>query len=101
MLLGYVVVVVEPVVLVVGGSVVVVEPVVLVVGGTVVVVDVVVDVVVVDVVVVVGGGASQPDTQNTLCFTSAPCEPSAWMVSFTCQPCWGCGSNSCNRALRS
>jgi hypothetical protein len=40
------------------------------------VVDVVdVDVVEVDVVevdVVVVGGASQPDTQNTLCFTSAP-----------------------------
>jgi hypothetical protein len=31
--------------------------------------------------------------ENTLCFTSAPCAPSALMVSLTCQPCWGCGSN--------
>jgi hypothetical protein len=40
---------------------------------------------------VVGGGA-QPDTQKTLCFTSAPLEPSALMVSLTCQPWMGCGS---------
>jgi hypothetical protein len=70
---------IEVVVDVVGGGVVVV-----------VVVDVVVDVVVVDVVVV--GGVSQPVTQNTLCFTSAPCDPSLLTVSLTCQPCWGCGS---------
>ena len=63
-------------------------------GVDIVVGSSVVDVVgasVVDVAVV--GGVSQPDTQNTLCFTSAPCEPSALMVSLTCQPCWGCGSN--------
>jgi hypothetical protein len=52
---------------------------------------VVVDVVVVDVVVVVGGGVSQPVTQNTLCFTSALCDPSLLTVSLTRQPCWGCG----------
>jgi hypothetical protein len=23
------------------------------------------------------------------------------MVSLTCQPCWGCGSNGCSNALRS
>jgi hypothetical protein len=59
---------------------VVIAPVVDVVGASVVDVDVDVDVV---------GGVSQPDTQNTWCFTSAPCEPSALMVSLTCQPCWG------------
>jgi hypothetical protein len=70
-------------------------------------VDIVVGCSVVDVVgasvvdVAVVGGVSQPDTQNTLCFTSAPCEPSALMVSLTCQPCWGCGSNGCSNALRS
>jgi hypothetical protein len=37
------------------------------------------------------GGVSQPVTQKTLCFTSAPLEPSALMVSFTWNPCWGCG----------
>lgn len=44
-----------------------------VVGASVVDVDVDVDVV---------GGVSQPHTQNTLCFTSAPCEPSLLTVSF-------------------
>jgi hypothetical protein len=47
------------------------------------------------------GGASQPVTQNTLCFTSAPCEPSAFTVSFTCHPCWGWGSNSASALVRS
>jgi hypothetical protein len=31
----------------------------------------------------VGVGVSHPVTQNTLCLTSAPCAPSAWMVSLT------------------
>jgi hypothetical protein len=47
------------------------------------------------------GVVSQPLTQNTLCFTSAPCAPSALMVSLTCHPCWGCGSNPWRGALRS
>ena len=74
-------------------------------------VDEVVDVEVVDVEVVevevvdddveVVGGASHPVTQNTLCFTSAPCDPSAFTVSFTCQPCWGCGSKSASTLVRS
>jgi hypothetical protein len=95
------------VVVVVGFSVVVVvgfSVVDVVVGFSVVVVVgfSVVDVVEVDVVeVVVVGGVSQPDTQNTLCFTSAPCEPSELTVSFTCQPCWGCGSNPCSTVVRS
>jgi hypothetical protein len=38
------------------------------------------------------GGVAQPDTQKTLCFTSAPLEPSALMVSLTCHPWMGCGS---------
>ena len=45
-----------------------------------------------DDVVDVGGGVSQPVTQKTLCLTSAPCEPSALMVSLTCHPWMGCGS---------
>jgi hypothetical protein len=58
----------------------------------------VVDVVDVDVVDVVDvGGVSQPVTQNTLCFTSAPCDPSLLTVSLTCQPCWGC----CSKPVRS
>jgi hypothetical protein len=57
-------------------------------------VGVVVDVEVVelDVDVVVVGGVSQPVTQKTLCFTSAPWEPSALIVSLTWNPCCGCGS---------
>ncbi|MGH9215212.1 MAG: hypothetical protein ACRDZS_03075, partial [Acidimicrobiales bacterium] len=51
--------------------------------------------------VVVGGGVSQPDTQNTLCFTSAPWDPSELMVSLMCQPCWGCGSKPVSKAERS
>src|SRR5215207_4155076 len=41
-------------------------------------------------VVVVGPGP-QPVTQKTLCLTSAPWEPSAWMVSLTWTPwlAWG------------
>jgi len=75
---GVVVVVLE----VVGGVVVVVLEVV---GGVVVVVLVVVDVE----VVVTGGG--QPVTQNTLYLVSAPCEPSALIVSLTWKPWLGCG----------
>ena len=84
------VVVVEDVVV---GAVVVVEDVV--VGAVVVVEDVVVGAVVVvvgygfSVVEVVGGGVSQPVTQNTLNLVSAPCEPSLLRVTLTCQPCWG------------
>lgn len=37
-------------------------------------------------------GPSQPSTQKTLCFVSAPIEPSAFTVSLTCHPCTGCGS---------
>ena len=48
-------------------------------------------VVVPEVVVVVGPGP-QPLTQNTLCLTSAPWEPSAWMVSLTWTPWFGWGS---------
>jgi hypothetical protein len=95
------VVVVGPEVVVVGSSVVVVVDSVVVVGSSVVVVGSSVVVVVGAVVVVVGGGTSQPVTQNTLCFTSAPCEPSLLTVSFTCQPCWGCCSNPCNAVVRS
>jgi len=42
-------------------------------------------------VVVVVPGTSQPVTQKTLCLTSAPWEPSAWMVSLTWTPwlAWG------------
>src|SRR5579864_2474985 len=42
-------------------------------------------------------------TQNTLCFTSAPCAPGAWIVSFTCQPCCGCGATPefCRKLVRS
>jgi hypothetical protein len=47
------------------------------------------------------GGVSQPVTQNTLCFTSAPCDPVTLMVSLTCQPWLGCCSKSCSSALRS
>jgi hypothetical protein len=85
---------VEPVVdVVVGFSVVdvVVGSVVEVVGASVVDVDV-------DVVI---GGVSQPDTQNTLCFTAAPFDPSLLTVSFTRQPCWGRGSNPCSNVFRS
>jgi hypothetical protein len=60
-----------------------------------VVVDVDVEVdggVVVVVVVVVVSGGTQSVTQNTLCLTSAPCDPSAWIVSLTWNPCWGCSS---------
>src|SRR6266508_4838493 len=38
-----------------------------------------------EVVVVVVPGM-QPVTQNTLCLVSAPCEPSAWIVSLTWKP---------------
>jgi hypothetical protein len=38
------------------------------------------------------GGVSHPVTQKTLCFTSAPLEPSALIVSLTCHPWMGCGS---------
>ena len=48
-------------------------------------------VVVVPEVVVVGEGP-QPVTQKTLCLTSAPWEPAAWMVSLTWKPCTGWGS---------
>jgi hypothetical protein len=85
---GSVVVVVLEVV--VGSVVVVLE---VVVGRVVVVVLVVVEVVVlvvVDVEVVVTGGG-QPVTQNTLYLTSAPCEPSALIVSLTWKPWLGCG----------
>ena len=47
--------------------------------------------VVVELVDVVGG-VSQPVTQKTLCFTSAPWAPSALMVSLTWNPWMGCGS---------
>src|SRR6266516_1753757 len=67
--------------------VVVVPPVVVVVVPPVVVV-VVPPVVVVVVVPVL----PQPVTQNTLYLVSAPCDPSAWMVSLTWTPCSGCGS---------
>jgi len=62
--------------------------------GSVVEVLVVLDVVdVLDVVVlVVVVPAGQPVTQNTLCLTSAPWEPSALTVSFTWKPWLGCGS---------
>jgi hypothetical protein len=55
----------------------------------VVVVELEVEVVELDVEVV--GGVTQPVTQKTLCFTSAPCEPSAFTVSLTWNPCcwWG------------
>ena len=49
-----------------------------------------VEVVELDVEVV--GGVTQPVTQKTLCFTSAPCEPSAFTVSLTWNPCCGWGS---------
>lgn len=79
---------------VVGGVSVVVGGVVggvsVVVGGVVGGVSVVVGGVVGGVSVVVGGlvggvvgGASQPCTQKTLCFTSLPIEPGAFTVSFT------------------
>jgi hypothetical protein len=42
--------------------------------------------------VVVAGLGPQPVTQNTLCFTSAPWDPSAWRVSLTWKPCTGWGS---------
>jgi hypothetical protein len=60
-------------------------------------------VVVVDgaVVVVVGGGTLQPFTQKTLCLTSAPCDPSAWIVSLTCQPCTGWGVMPAKADVRS
>jgi hypothetical protein len=57
----------------------------------VVVVELDVEVVELDVDVVVGG-VSQPVTQKTLCLTSAPCEPSALIVSLTWNPCCGWGS---------
>src|SRR5947208_5512835 len=38
------------------------------------------------------GAAAGQLTQNTLCFTSAPCAPGAWIVSLRCHPCWGCGA---------
>jgi hypothetical protein len=38
------------------------------------------------------GVGPHPRTQNTLCLTSAPCEPSASMVSLRWKPCCGCGS---------
>ena len=60
--------------------------------------DVVDDVVDVDVEVV--GGTSHPETQNTLNVVSAPIDPSAWTVSLTCQPCWGCGSMPCSQSCR-
>src|SRR6266516_289703 len=44
------------------------------------------------VVVVVVPVLPQPVTQNTLYLVSAPCDPSAWMVSLTWTPCSGCGS---------
>jgi hypothetical protein len=77
---------------VVGSVVVVVLEVV--VGRVVVVVLVVVDVEVVVLVVVevVVTGGGQPVTQNTLCLTSAPWEPSALIVSLTWKPWLGCGS---------
>ena len=56
-----------------------------------VVVDFMVVVVVVPEVVVVVGLGTQPVTQNTLCLTSAPWEPSALIVSLTWKPCTGCG----------
>jgi hypothetical protein len=42
---------------------------------------------------VVGGGdvSPQPVTQNTLYLGSAPCDPSAWIVSLTWKPWIGCG----------
>jgi len=51
-----------------------------------------VEVVVPKVVVVVVGLGPQPVTQNTLCLTSAPREPSALTVSLTWKPCTGWGS---------
>ncbi len=74
-----------------GGCVVVVLVVVVVVDGVVVEEDVVV---VGGIVVVVDGGGAQPVTQKTLYFVSAPGEPSAWMVSLTCHPWIGCGSDA-------
>ena len=41
--------------------------------------------------VVVVSSPPQPVTQNTLYLVSAPCEPSAWTVSFTWTPCRGWG----------
>ena len=72
------VVVVSAPVVVVCAPVVVVAPTVVVVAGSVVVVEVV-------------GGVSQPVTQNTLYLVSAPWAPSAWMVSLTWTPWFGCG----------
>src|SRR5512133_413134 len=43
------------------------------------------------VVLEVVGLGTQPVTQNTLYLTSAPWEPSAWMVSLTWKPCTGWG----------
>jgi hypothetical protein len=83
---GSVVVVVLEVV--VGSVVVVLE---VVVGRVVVVVLVVVDVEVVVLVEVVVTGGGQPVTQNTLYLVSAPCEPSALIVSLTWKPWLGCG----------
>jgi hypothetical protein len=51
--------------------------------GVVGVVEVAVVGVLVVVVVVVVVGTSQGWTQNTLCFVSAPCDPSAWIVTLT------------------
>jgi len=50
-----------------------------------VVVELVVELV--DPVELVVGGVSQPSTQNTLCFVSAPCKFSALTVSLTWKPC--------------
>jgi hypothetical protein len=72
------------------GLVVVVDSLVEVVDSLVVVGSVVVVLLVVLVEVVVTGGG-QPVTQNTLCLTSAPCEPSALIVSLTWKPWLGCG----------
>jgi hypothetical protein len=66
-------------------GVLVVEP-----SGTLEVVldEVVLDGVVLDVV----EPPPQSLTQNTLCLTSEPIDPSALTVSRTCQPCWGWGA---------
>jgi hypothetical protein len=73
------------------GLVVVVDSLVEVVDSLVVVGSVVVVLLVVVLVEVVVTGGGQPVTQNTLCLTSAPCEPSALIVSLTWKPWLGCG----------
>ena len=49
------------------------------------------------------GDATGQFTQKTLCFTSAPCAPGAWIVSLRCQPCFGCGAMPlfCSHVVRS